>query len=356
MAGHNSPSTKINVAHGDLQRFVARAFQAKGMRPDDAAIVAEVLVWANLRGIESHGVSRVPRYLEIIDQGDMDPTAAPRIHRLTEALFHVDAARTAGPVAMTRAVTEALALVPRAGACIGMISRTTHAGAIGRYALSLAERGYAAIVIAAGMPNMAYHGARVASLSTSPVAIAIPGGLDGPILLDMATAVAAAGRINQAKLAGQPIPEGWALARDGEPTTDPAKADIALPLGGAKGSGLSFMFECLTGLVPAAPILARTIGAAGPRRNSQNGMLIALDVARFRPLDEFRADVEALATLTKSLPRRPGVDEILLPGERSRRTATLRERTGVPLSARLWQQLGAVADALKLALPPQLKP
>ena len=342
---------KITVARDDLARFVAQAFQARGMSPADAATVADVLVWANLRGIDSHGVSRLPRYLEIIDQGDMDPAATPRVQHLTEGLFHVDAARTAGPVAMMRAVATALELVPRAGVCLGIVSRTTHTGAIGRYALPLAEKGYAAIVLAAGLPNMAYHGARVPSLSTSPIAIAVPGGRYGPILLDMATAVAAAGRINQAKLAGQPIPEGWALAKDGTPTTDPAKADIALPLGGAKGSGLSFMFECLTGLIPAAPILARTIGAAGPRRNAQNAMLVAVDISKFRPVEEFCRDVDALASLTKSLPRRDGVAEILLPGERSRRAAEQRMREGIPLSPRLWQQLGEVAAALTLTMP-----
>lgn len=343
---------KITVRHDDLARFVAAAFEVRGMAAADAATVADVLVWANLRGIDSHGVSRLPRYLEIIDQGDMDPVAEPRVQRLTDALFHVDAARAAGPVAMTRAVGIALELVPRAGVCLGMVSRTTHAGAIGRYALTLAERGHAAIVIAAGLPNMAYHGVRVPSLATSPIAIAVPGRQHGPVQLDMATAVAAAGRINQARLAGQPIPEGWALAKDGTPTTDPARADIALPLGGAKGSGLSFMFECLTGLIPAAPILARTVGASGPRRNAQNAMLIAIDIAKFRPVEEFCRDVDGLAMLMKSLPRRADTEEILLPGERSRRTAEQRARSGIPLSPKLWQQLAAVATASKLDLPP----
>lgn len=342
---------KITVAHGDLARFVADAFRAKGMRADDAAAVAEVLVWANLRGIDSHGVSRLPRYLEFLGQGDMDPAAEPRVHRLGDALIHVDAMRAAGPVAMKRCLAALREVIPAAGACVGVVSRTTHAGAVGCYALELAGHGLAAIVIAAGTPNMAYHGARVASLSTSPIAVAIPGGPEGPVLLDMATAVAAAGRINQAKLAGQSLPDGWALSKDGEPTTDPAQADIALPLGGAKGSGLSFMFECLTGIVPAAPILMRAIGAPGPRRNAQNAMVVAIDVARFRPLQEFRRDVDALAAILRALPRRPGVDEILLPGERSRRTAAIRERSGVPISMRVWQQLGEVARALNLALP-----
>jgi ureidoglycolate dehydrogenase (NAD+) len=344
--------SKITIAQGDLQRFIADIFRARGLSGEDSGLVAEVLVWANLRGIESHGISRVPRYLQFIDQGDLDPAAKPHVHRLGEALFHLDAARAAGAVAMQRAVETAAEMVPRAGVCLGIVSHTTHAGAIGLYALRLAERGYAAMVIAAGMPNMAYFGTRTASLSTSPIAIAVPGRQYGPLVLDGATAFAAAGRINQARLAGQPLPEGWALAKDGTPTTDPAQADIAMPLGGAKGSGLSFMFECLTGLVPAAPILMRAIGAPGPRRNAQNLMLLALDIAKFRPLEEFCRDVDALATLLKAQPRRPGIEEILLPGERGRRTAAQRERAGIPVSARVWQQLVEAAAALKVNLPP----
>src|SRR5579872_5071905 len=99
--------TKITVAAGDLQRFVADIFRARGLRPEDAATVAEVLVWANLRGIESHGISRVPRYLQFIDQGDLDPAATPRVHRLGDALFHLDAAHAPGAVAMKRAVAAA---------------------------------------------------------------------------------------------------------------------------------------------------------------------------------------------------------------------------------------------------------
>jgi len=345
-------ANRVTVAAGDLRRFVADIFRARGLRPEDASCVAEVLVWANLRGIESHGISRVPRYLQFIDQGDLDPAATPQVHRLGDALFHLDAAHAAGAVAMNLAVATALELVPRAGVCVGIVSHTTHAGAIGLYALRLAEQGHAAMVIAAGMPNMAYHGTRSASLSTSPIAIAVPGREYGPLVLDMATAVAAAGRINQMRLAGETLPEGWALAKDGAPTTDPAAADIAMPLGGAKGSGLSFMFECLTGLVPAAPILMRAIGAAGPRRNAQNAMLIALDIAKFRPVEEFCRDVDALASLMKAQPRRPGVEEILLPGERGRRTAETRARTGVPVSARIWQQLSEAAAGLEVSLPP----
>ncbi len=346
-------AAKILVDHRDLARFVTNVFRGRGLREPDAATVADVLVWANLRGVESHGVSRLPRYLEILEQGDMDPAARPEPRRLGDALFLLDAAKAPGPVAMTRAVSEALDVAKRAGASVGVVSHTTHAGAVGRYAQMIAEAGFAAIVLASGLPNMAYHGTRVASLSTSPIAIAIPSGRYGVILLDMATAIAAFGRINQARLAGQPIPEGLALAKDGTPTTDAAAATIMLPLGGPKGSGLAFMFECLTGLVPAAPILMRTIGVAaagskGP--NAQNAMIIAIDIGRFRPVDDFRRDVDGLAELLKGLPR-SGPDEILMPGERGQRTAALRAQGGVPLSPKLWQQLGEIARTSGVPLP-----
>src|SRR5258708_12970978 len=159
------------------------------MRGDDAATVADVLVWANLRGIESHGVSRVPRYLEILEHGDMDPGARPEPRRLSDSLFLLDAAKAAGPVAMKRAVAEALAMVQHSGLCLGVVSRTTHAGAIGRYAQSIALQGHAAIVIASGLPNMAYHGTRVPSVSTSPIAIPVPTHRYGAVILDMPTPV-----------------------------------------------------------------------------------------------------------------------------------------------------------------------
>ena len=345
---------RVLVDHRDLARFVTDVFRGRGMRADDAAAVADVLVWANLRGVESHGISRLPRYLEILEQGDMDVTVRPEPRRLGDALFLLDAAKAPGPAAMTRAVAETLDMVKRAGACVGVVSHTTHAGAVGRYAQSIAEAGYAAIVMASGLPNMAYHGTRTASLSTSPIAIAIPSDRYGAILLDMATAIAAFGRINQARLAGQPIPEGLALTKDGTPTTDAAAASIMLPLGGPKGSGLAFMFECLTGLVPAAPILMRTIGVAtagakGP--NAQNAMIIAIDVGRFRPVDEFRRDVDALATLLKGQARSPGTDEVLMPGERGQRTAAARVQGGVPLSPKLWEQLGDIAAKANVPLP-----
>jgi LDH2 family malate/lactate/ureidoglycolate dehydrogenase len=242
----------VFVRHGDLAQFIVAAFVAKGMAADHADIIADALVWANLRGGDSHGVVRLPRYVELIDRGEMDPAARPDIVLDGPLRFVLDGMRCAGPIAMMRAIAIAGDRAMRGGLCVGLVRNTTHTGAIGRYAHAHAERGCIALIAVAGIPLMAYHGARVRSVSTSPLAIGVPTGRE-PVVLDMATSVAALGRLVQARAAGDPIPAGWAIAENGSPTTDPKAAAIPLPLGGPKGSGLSLMFEFMAGLLSGAP-------------------------------------------------------------------------------------------------------
>jgi len=341
----------VHVEPAELARFASQVLQTQGMRAEDAAQVAEVLMWADLRGVSSHGVSRLPQYIGFIERGDLDPRATPRMRMTKGAAFVLDAAHAAGPVAMLQAIEQATVLAERLVVGLGIISRTAHTGAIGYYADRIARRGHAAIVLGAGPASMAYHGARVSSLSTSPIAIAVPGGAGEPIILDMATSVAAMGRINAARRAGTPIPAGWALAEDGTPTTDPAAAVIPLPVGGAKGSGLSFMFECLAGVLAGTPVLADMIGRPEQRRHVQNAMLLAIDIGAFRPLEDFRRDIGALGALIKDLPRQAGFDEILLPGERGSRSEKRNRVSGVSIPRRTWSELAALADQLHLSPP-----
>src|SRR5262249_50816136 len=156
--------------------------------------------------------------------------------------------RAAGPIAMTTATRAAIRKARDAGIGLGLVRATTHTAALGYYTLTAAEEGMATIALAASGPFMAYHGTRTAGVSTNPISIAVPGGRHGPVVLDMATGVVARGKLVQAKKTGRPIPPGWALDRDGNPTTDPQAALIPLPLGGPKGSGLSLMIELVTSL------------------------------------------------------------------------------------------------------------
>jgi ureidoglycolate dehydrogenase (NAD+) len=341
----------VHISHGELLRFTMDVFAAIGMSKSDAKTVAETLVWANERGIDSHGVMRIPGYLREIKEGRYNPKAQPFTRELLPATFMLECNKAPGPVCMTHAAAHAIQLADTFGVGVGLLSDPTHLGAIGRYAQWVAERGHAALVIVAGLPFMAYHGARVASIATSPIAIGIPGPVhDGaPVVLDMATSVMASGRIRQAAAEGKTIPEGVGIDALGNSTTDPRQVAAVLPLGGPKGSGLSFMFECLTGVLAGTPILTILGNMSDAKAPIQNAMIIVFNIANFRPLTDYRRDIQQLKTLMKALPRRDGFPELLLPGERGDREAELRRRTGIPLSPKLWAEMTTLAQELGVA-------
>jgi ureidoglycolate dehydrogenase (NAD+) len=344
---------KIVVGYEELKRFIHDVLIIAGASDADADNVADGLIWANLRGVDGHGISRLPRYLKYIDSGEIDVKAQPQLIVDRAAMFMIEGHHGFGPVAAMQASALAVERAKRAGVCYGLVRETTHTGAIGRYAQWIAERDCAAIVIGAGQTLMAYHGARVASLGTSPIAIAAPSG-NGPIVLDMATSTISNGKILQARVSGEPLPEGTVLNAAGEATTDPRTAEILLPLGGPKGSGLSFMFEMLASVLGAAPIKTRVLGPERRRRHTSNLAVIAIDVAAFRPFGEFVSDADMLAALIKALPRQEGFDEILLPGERSSRTEATRRKSGIPLPAKLWDELEAIAKPQSIRMPERL--
>jgi ureidoglycolate dehydrogenase (NAD+) len=340
----------ILVGHDELGRFIRDLLAAHGASAHDAAIVADGLVWANLRGGDGHGVSRLPRYLPLLKRGEIDVTAQPKLTLDRAAVFVIDGGHGFGPVAVMAAAALAVERAKQSGVCFGLVRETTHTGAIGRYAQWIAERGCAALIMGAGPTLMAYHGARVASLSTSPIAIAVPSG-NGPIVLDMATSSIANGKILQARATGEPLPENTVLTAAGEPTTDPQRAEILLPLGGPKGSGLGLMFEMLASVLAAAPIQARALGPEKRTRHTGNTAMLAIDVATFRPLADFTSDADALAAIVKALPRQAGCDEITLPGERSQRTEARRRKSGIPIPKTLWDELEGIAKAHAVEMP-----
>jgi ureidoglycolate dehydrogenase (NAD+) len=341
----------VRVGPDDLQRFIAQAFQARGMSAADADVVAETLVWANLRGGDGHGVARLPRYLDMIAAGDMDPRGRPKMALDTDAFFILDAGRAAGPIAMMEAVAAASERAKARGAAIGIMRDATHAAAIGRYAHWVAERGLACIILAAAYPFMPYHGARKASLPTAPIVMGIPTGRHGPVVLDMASSIVAMGKILTSRAKGEALEDGWALDAEGKPTTDAQRAVMPLPLGGPKGSGLSLMIEFLAGVLGGNSILTRVLGPEGSKRNAQNALIVVMDPAAFRTDGGFLGDADDLADLIKQLPRREGFDEILLPGERGSRMEKARRASGIPIPAGTWKALEDVAKTYSLALP-----
>ena len=341
----------MNVSSQSLRRFTTDVFARAGMAQTDAAVVADALVWANLRGVDSHGIARVPGSVEWIRRGDINATPRLTIADETPAVVVLDADRAAGPIAMVSAMGHAVRKAREAGAGIVLVRATTHTAALGYYTLIAAREGLAGLAFAASTPLMAYHGARAPGVSTTPISIALPGTDHEPLLLDMSSSLIAMGKLNQARRTGEPLPEGAALDAEGRPTTDARQAVTPLPLGGPKGSGLALMVECLTSLVLGNPIAAEVIeGTERGQRHRQNCLALAIDVARFGDPRAFQREAQRLIRTLKALPRAAGVDEILMPGERGRRTFERRTREGIPLPPGVVGELTKVAGDLGVTM------
>lgn len=342
----------ILVGKDELTSLARDIFVAAGLDAEPAALWADVLVWANLRGVDSHGVLRIPGYVEGLKSGSINVRPDMRVELSSGAIAMIEADRAPGPVAMSFAMEQAItqARETQVGWCVAR--HITHAGAVGYYALQAAEAGMAGLVMTASQPMMAYAGSRVAGVSTNPLAIAVPGGGHRPLMLDMSTATVSNGKVLRARDAGEPIPEGWGIDADGQPTTDPNQLKTLLPLGGAKGAGLSVMIECLTSLMVGKPLLEPVLRTGKPLAGRPlNGLAIAVHIGAFGDPAAFRQRVDALATVLVGLPRADGVEKIFAPGERGDAILAEREVSGIPLPSGTWNRLAKVAESLGVTLP-----
>ena len=347
---------EVHVAWQPLQDFTKEVFVRAGVPPKDAEIEAEVLVWANLRGIDSHGVQRIPGYVERLDTGQMNPRPNIRVVQETPATVFIEADHALGPVVTTFAMDQVIAKAQEVGIGWGFIRNTTHQGAMGYYALMAAKRDLAGIALVCSPPNMAPFGARAPGVHNSPIAIAVPGNRRRPLILDMATSVAAGGKLDVARDKGVPIPDNWAMDRDGKPTTDPHQAAALLPAAGHKGYGLALMFECLSSLMVGNPLLVPTLLGrdSAPVPGTQNSVVAAIDIGSFTDAARYREDVDELVGALKALPKAAGFDEIFVPGEPEDRVYDNRVQHGIPMPPGTLRRLHDVAQRFEIALPPGL--
>jgi LDH2 family malate/lactate/ureidoglycolate dehydrogenase len=333
-----------------LKKFCADVLAKGGLSAEHADRVADVLVWADLRGIDSHGVSRIPSYVRHLETGDMNPRPDMKAITETSSTVLLDADQAAGPVAMTTAMDYAMRKAREAGVGTVFVRKMTHAATLGYYTLAPAQAGMAAIEFVASNPVMAYHGAAGAGVSTSPICMAVPCGAGNPIILDMGTGVISNGRLMQARRLGQRLQEGWAIDKAGKPTTDPATAHVPLPMAGPKGSGLALMIELIASLVTSTPILAEVLeGTAQGKRHRQNGVLIAIDIARFCDLATFHAQARRLIAAVKALPPTTATG-VLMPGEREDRISAENLQQGIAIPAAVIAELEQVAGKLGVAM------
>lgn len=347
-------STTVRIHAEPLRAFATAVFTRAGLPDADARTVADVLVWANLRGVDSHGVLRIPSYLDYMSSGRMNPRPSIRIQKETPAILSVDTDRAVGPVATVEVMRRVIDKAKAVGIGWAVMRNVTHQGALGYYALLAADAGMAGIVNTCGTPVMAPYGARAAGVHNSPIAISIPARKHRPLLLDMANSVAAGGKIKLASDSAMAIPPDWALDKSGNPTTDSARAAILLPIGGPKGSGIAMVFECLSSLMAENPVLSpviRRMLAGAERDHAQNGIVAAIDVSAFTNPEAFRTHVDELIDAQKSLPTADGYSEVFVPGELGYRTHDERARDGIPLPPGTVEKLQTVAQTLEISFP-----
>jgi LDH2 family malate/lactate/ureidoglycolate dehydrogenase len=336
------------------RRFVACAFAAVGMAPDDAAAVADLMVRADLRGADGHGIFRLPQYLRRIKSGGINLRPDIRIASEADATALLDGDNGMGHLVMCRAAEIAADKAARCGIGWVGVRASNHAGAASIYAMMPLERDMIGLYLAVASANhMAPWGGVERLLGTNPIAIAVPALDEPPVVLDMATTVASFGKVRLTASAGEPMPEGWMIDHEGKPLTDPTRAAVGLllPIGGYKGYGLSLLLALLAGTLNGAPVGREVIDFTADSETPANTgqAIMALDIARFAPVDEFKRRVDSFARELKNSPRMPGVSEIRLPGQNGHATSIERGRDGIPLRSELKAMLDKVAADLGIA-------
>ena len=343
-----------------LQTLCEDLFVQAGASVDNARCLAEHMVLANLIGYDSHGVQMIPLYLQSIRKGELAPAAVPRIVREEGALILVDGNHTFGQVAVHFATKQAVRKAKANKVALVGVVRHHHTGREGHFAEMAAEANVIALLFTGGFgPGcwcLAPHGGMEQQFGGNPFALGFPGGGAGPVIVDMATAAIAIGKIVVARDRGGKLPPGAILDRNGRPSQDPNDffdGGVALPFAGHKGSAMALAVELLAGaLVGSEDFLApeeATRAAFGPGGT----LILAIDAAAFRPFDSYASTAEkALHRIRQTRPA-PGFQQVMLPGEPERMTKAHRSEQGIPIPEPTWRNIRAAAAESGLEPPPE---
>lgn len=340
-------------AEDQLTTFAQSLLSAGGANDDEAVIVARSLVGANLRGHDSHGVMRIPFYIGRVKEGVLKPGSKLTIERETLASLVCDGGWGFGQVLSRDLMQRLLNKAGETGVACGTLRQSAHIGRLGEYAEMAVECNMSAIICAnthGAAQRVAPVGGKRPRLGTNPICIGMPGGREGPFILDFGTSTTAEGKVRIKRIAGETVPEGWILDPDGKPTTDPNQLygdppGTILPMGGNqayKGFGLSFMIEMLCGGLSGG--MCAFPNPPPPTGNC--AFFIVLSPDRMAGLDHLTSQVSRLEEYVRNVPRIDGVREIILPGDPERRMLAERRANGIPVDDGNWAALVDLAESL----------
>jgi L-2-hydroxycarboxylate dehydrogenase (NAD+) len=343
--------SQSKVPIGAIRGLITDALAAAGLPCEDAAKCAELMGEADLTGADAHGVFRLPQYVRRLKAGGFNPKPTITVQRPAPATALVDGDNAMGHLVMACAAETAISIARETGVSWVGVRRSNHAGPAGLYAEMPAAQGMIGIYAAVANANhMAVWGGADPLLGTNPLAIGVPAGA-GALVLDMATTVVSYGTVKNYALQGKPMEKGWMVnTATGEDILDAKRAaeGLLLPIGGYKGSGLAVMLGLIAGPLNRA-VFGRDVidfNADDASETNTGHFILALDIARFLPLDDYKAEVDRHIRELKESKRLPGVDEIRMPGERRRQCREERLRDGVPLAPPLVAQLDKLAGEL----------
>jgi L-2-hydroxycarboxylate dehydrogenase (NAD+) len=342
------------VASATLVDFIKRAFEAAGLPSADADILAGLMVEADLRGSDTHGVIRLPLYLRRLNAGGVKARPNIRILQERPASALVDGDNGMGHLVMRFAAMTAIEKAKHAG--IGWVGArmSNHAGPAALYAMMPLAHDMIGLYLAVGSNNhLPPWGSTENLLGTNPIAIAIPADEEPPIVLDMAPTVAAFGKVRLKMQRGEEMPVGWMIGRDGKPLTDPKRAEegLLLPIGDYKGYGLSLIIGLLAGTLNGAAFGREVIDFVKEQGKATNTghAIVAVSVEAFAPAAAFKRQVDAAIRTMRGAGRLPGVERIWLPGEQSHLKRQERAKSGIPMPKPLRDSLDAAARDLGIA-------
>ena len=335
----------------ELTCFCESILRGTGVPPHKASITAECLIFANLRGVDSHGIQLLPFYVEQLLAGEVDAAADGRVVRESGSCMTLDGQNALGQVVAETCCEHAIRIARDHGVGIVTARESNHFGAAAFWAQKMRDAGQIGIVMCNASPIVPPWQGKKGRMGTNPICMALP----GPWLLDMATTTVAAGKIFKAYVNGQPeIPPGWAFDSEGHPTTNTQAAykGMLMPLGGYKGSGLAMMVEILCSVLSGG-LMPDQIGGIRFRgkRVRVSQMYLAIDIARFMPVEEFSARVAELVGIMKSTPPAPGYDGVLVAGEPEWRMEAQRRKDSIPIADGNWEKLVQAAQSVGVAVP-----
>jgi uncharacterized oxidoreductase len=340
-----------------LAEFAANLLEAGALSRDEAALVAQSLVGANLRGHDSHGVMRIPFYLNRAEKGEVAPGAEFEVLEETPSLLTVDGHWGFGQTQSRRLTERLIQKAGDSGVGVGTMIHCSHIGRLGEYCEMAAEAALVSMMMVnnhGAVRRVAPPGGKAPRLPTNPIAFGIPNG-DEPLVVDFCTSVTAEGKVRVKQIAGELCPDGWILDGEGRPTNDPNALygdppGTIRPMGGDqpyKGFGLGLVVEILTGALSGG-VCAREV----PVNQIGNCVFMTvIDPGHLGGAAHFANEVAGLIAFVRSCPRVEGVDEIILPGDPERRTLKRRLDEGITLDEGNWAQLVKLAGKLGVDLP-----